>query len=349
MPRFVIPGREGTQLDHGEKSNVGRRDSSVSLASNDRATSQIALDVLRVGRGGRLSTTHEYQELLGVGSGTIQKALRQLSSSGAVELRARGHQGTFVTRLDPGRLWHAARIESARVLVTPPGAVEGHGLMQGLKSEFGRIGIPIEFEFVRGGSDRLRRVQAVEADVAVLSEGAALAEISAAPEAYSTLSLGTHSYYGSDSIVILSSPHPPTSSAKTGTKLRVGVDSTSYDHQQLTFAEFPPGPSVEHIECAFTTMPASILEGRVDVGIWHRVAVLVPLHLTGLVLGSTLKVETRRVLSRISAAELIWSKTRPEMGTVLAALNLSAVRNAQQRLAALPFDSEELREQLWLV
>lgn len=68
-------------------------------AKNLTASQQIAPDLLGRDVGERLPTALRYQESLEVGSGTVQKALRDLESVGAVRARARGHQDTGILEL----------------------------------------------------------------------------------------------------------------------------------------------------------------------------------------------------------------------------------------------------------
>src|SRR5690606_39227804 len=130
----------------------------LSQPSNQRALQAIARDLLGQQTGSRLATGSQYQERLGVGAGTVQKSLRALTASGAVELRARGHQGTYVVERDVGSLWRIAGLGSVRVLLTPPGANEHYGLAAGLRAAFQALEVPLELAYLRGARRRVREV-----------------------------------------------------------------------------------------------------------------------------------------------------------------------------------------------
>ena len=66
----------------------------VGVSRNLMTVQLVARDLLTRGPGDRIPTALQYQHLTGVGSGTVQKALRTLQSTGAVSLRSRGrHPG----------------------------------------------------------------------------------------------------------------------------------------------------------------------------------------------------------------------------------------------------------------
>lgn len=79
----------------------------------------IARTIITLGLSGRLPTTSWFQEVLEIGSGTVQKALQELKKSGAVTLVSRGHQGTFVVSWNFPLLWSAARIPPVHMLLPP--------------------------------------------------------------------------------------------------------------------------------------------------------------------------------------------------------------------------------------
>src|ERR1700690_4231516 len=108
----------------------------LASSSNQGAVGLLARDILRRAVGDRLPTSMQYQELLNVGSGTVQKGLRVLESAGATELRARGHQGTFIVARHVGRLWAIAGLGPVTGAMPLPDSPEGSGLAAGLREQF---------------------------------------------------------------------------------------------------------------------------------------------------------------------------------------------------------------------
>ena len=205
--------------------------------SNQRAVQGIAKNrKLPRPIGARLETTLQYQQDLGVGAGTVQKALRLVESVGAARLRQAGHRGTFIEEHDLGLLWNLADLDHVRIALTPPGALEQYGLAAGLTEEFGRVDVPISQHFARGGERRLALLAQSETDVAVVSRGAAQAFLMGNTE-WQFFELGPHSYYSEDSLLVVSLQRARR--GRGSAPKRVGIDRTSRDHEQLTLAEFP--------------------------------------------------------------------------------------------------------------
>lgn len=310
---------------------------------NALALRELARDVIQRGPGARLATIAQYQERLNAGSGTVQKALRDLARLGAVRLRSRGHQGTFVVDSDLSLLWAVASLQPVRLILTPPGALDGYGLVRGLVDEFARLGVPLELSYARGGAERVRCVRNRSASMAAISAGAA-EELLSHDDTLSTLDLGPDTYYSENSIGVLTrddvdEDDPPS--------LRVGIDPQSSDHRALTYAEFPPTAGYEYVECDFVRMPAAVLERQVDVGVWHRLVLVIPLASVG-VSYRALRQPTARTLRRaISSAVLVHPRDSEEVGALLHQLDVSAMRSAQRALLKLDGDAAALESVIW--
>ncbi|MEB8336929.1 YhfZ family protein [Streptomyces endophyticus] len=240
----------------------------------------IARDALRVGIGGRLPTTTHYQDALGVGSGTVQKALRSLRDEQAISLVARGHQGTFVTALDTGKLWSAARLAPVHLLLPPNAPPEATDVARAVARVFADHGILTTVGHLRGAESRLAALDHEQADLALVSAGAASDLLgSATAGGHRSISLREGTYYAPGTLVVVSR----TDAAPTPGPgpLRVGLDPASDDHRRLTRAQFPPD-GVEYVETDFTQVPRAVLEATIDTGVWHTVDTLIPLEAAGL-------------------------------------------------------------------
>jgi len=278
----------------------------------------IARDILRLGVSGRLPTTLEYQARLGVGSGTVQKAIRQLRDDGAVQLRSRGHQGTFVTGTDPVRLWQHALMAPVHLLLPPSGPAESLAVAAGLAEAFAAIGAGTTVGYLRGARSRLAAVDAAEADVAIMSAGGAGAT---GPE-HTVLHLGPGSYYAPGSLVVVGR-------AGAGPVRRVGIDPRSSDHQRLTRAEFGDG-TVEYVRTDFTRIPRAVLAGDIDTGVWHTVDSLIPLDLVGLRTDALRSAAAQELEREISGAVLA-ARTDTVVGALLGRMDADDLRTAADR------------------
>lgn len=297
-----------------------------------RTLPELARDIIRLGVGGRLPTALQYQERLDVGSGTVQKALRQLQQAGAVRLRARGHRGTFVSELDLGVLWRMAELDPLHVLFPPAGPVEGTGLAAGLCEAVAALGLRLTLGYQPGAVTRLEALQSRSADLALISSGAArdlqvitghADEAGAASGEFTAIELGSGTYYGKDSLVVVFREH-----ARRGTGLRVGIDPASDDHSRLTRAEFGHETGTEFVTSDFTRVPAGILEGCFDAGVWHKMDLLIPPHLAGLKTRPLHEPGARRLAEELSGAVLV-AVRGSESAAVLERIDPGLVRRVQ--------------------
>lgn len=311
--------------------------------SNQRAVQGIAKNILCRPIGARLETTLQYQQDLGVGAGTVQKALRLVESVGAARLRQAGHRGTFIEEHDLGLLWNLADLDHVRIALTPPGALEQYGLAAGLTEEFGRVDVPISQHFARGGERRLALLAQSETDVAVVSRGAAQ-QIMGNTE-WQFFELGPHSYYSEDSLLVVSLQRARR--GRGSAPKRVGIDRTSRDHEQLTLAEFPPEDGYEYVDCAFPQIPAAVLEDKIDTGVWHRMLLLVGLDLMGLATRPMRSTLANNLRTRISSAVLVCRADDQPVAAVLRELDMDAVLSTQRSFVDATEGSVGLPSLVW--
>jgi len=298
----------------------------------------IARDILRLGTEARLPTTLTYQERLGVGSGTVQKAIRELRESGAVELVARGHKGTFVTAHDPVRLWQCAGLRPVHMLLPPSGPIESLAVAAALAECLGTYGAGTTIGYQRGAETRLSAVDAGEADLALMSHGAAADLAAMSSGDHTRVGLGAGTYYAPGSLVTVGR------AATADTPRTVGIDPRSSDHQRLTHAEFDAEPGgVRYVETDFTYLPRAVLDGTIDTGVWHVVDSLIPLDLVGLHTRPLSSPAARALEREISSAVLA-----ARAGTVTAALltriDQHNLRTATERIRTT--GAEELQARL---
>ncbi|WP_405667586.1 hypothetical protein OG379_36790 [Streptomyces sp. NBC_01166] len=304
----------------------------------------IARDVLRAGIGGRLPTTVHYQESLGVGSGTVQKALKDLRNEGAMSLVARGHQGTYITELDAALLWSAARLSPVHLLLPPNAPPESMRVATAVAERFAPVGAYTTAGHLRGAEARLQAIEARRADIALMSAGAAGDLLAGGPAGHRTLTLGSGTYYAPGSLVVVTRAGGQRHGAN-GAEPRIGIDLDSDDHQRLTHAEFPEGVG-RYVPTDFTSVPRAVLLGEIDAGIWHTVDSLIPLDAAGLTTTPLTRPDAVELARAISAAVLVatqdnipgvlLSRATGDGGDLLAASSVTS-------RTALPGGDEPLR------
>ena len=286
------------------------------------AVRRIATDALALGTGARLPTNAEYLRDHQLGAGTVQRALKVLEERGALRTTSHGHRGRTVDTVDVGQAWQAGGLAPIRLILPPGGPAEIDVLEAALAEELTRLGIPHTVTHLRGGSGRLAAVLAGSHDIALTSAGVV-------PDGASRLTrvLAPGTYYAPGR---LASVHRADATAAAR---RVAIDTQSPDHAALTTAEYPTDEGFAYVETPFTRVPAAVLRGEVDAGIWHLQESVIPLDLAGLRTEPLHRPATQRAWERLSAAVLTGWGGRPELAAVLAALRLDDVGAAQ--LAAL--------------
>lgn len=296
--------------------------------SFQKALTAVCLDILQAGIGGRLTPSIQIQEKLEVGSGTVQKALQELSDNGGVVLRVKGHQGTLVLDYNPAILWKSAQLEPLRISLTPPGAHELGALSMSLRNQFRKFGLGMELDYIRGAQNRLDTLSNDLHSAALISIGAAKSRNLLKNKNYSILDFGPESYYQRNSLVVLSS-----SKISNPKKLRVALDKTSYDHETLTLNEFENKAGVEYVNCPFPEVPSAILEGRADAGIWHRVQAVISPELAGLKVSQLGSGPLGYDKTSISNAVLIWPSSLKEISALLGMIEIKEIKKELQDTA----------------
>ncbi|MFC0861625.1 YhfZ family protein [Sphaerimonospora cavernae] len=239
------------------------------------ARQQLARILLEREVGQRLPSTQLLQQETGLGAGTVVKALRELQSLKAATLKARGHQGTTIEARHVGRLWSAAGLGTFVLVLPPPGPIEQQATHTAVRTALSKILIASQVEYLRGAARRLEEVYQGRANAALMSAGAYRHLLGTRPGIVG-VNLGPGSYYADRSLVLVR-----RAGVELGPIPRVAIDRSSVDHTTITEATFGD-IKTEPVDCPFIEVPARVLAGEVDTGIWHAMPTVIPPHLAGL-------------------------------------------------------------------
>ncbi|MFV0426353.1 MAG: YhfZ family protein [Beutenbergiaceae bacterium] len=290
------------------------------------AVRAIVLDALAKGPGATLIKNSDLRQALSISAGTAQRALDLLGESGALQTVSRGHLGRLIESVDVGQCWQTAGLEPLRVTLSPGGAIEMDALEDRLGLELASLGIPHTMQHTPGGTVRLNAVANGWQDLTVVSSGThhnhqqAMGKSWAGPQR--VLDPGT--YYAPDRLVAVRRMDEDPSVQPC----RVAIDRDSADHVALTTAEF--GAECTTVDVPFPDVPAYVLVGIVDAGIWHITNSAVPIELSGLRLDPLQRDATIGVRDELSRAKLVGWTGRPEIQSVVDALDLTQLRQDQQ-------------------
>lgn len=228
-----------------------------------RVAVQVARDLLSLRVGDRIPRIQDYASQCETGNGTVQNALRSLIEAGAVQLEARGHQGTFLTGADYRKLREISGLSSLLGLMPLPYTRRYEGLASGLHEASRQRDLPFSLGYMRGARGRLLALQRGQCDFMVLSR---LAADLASQEAglVPVVGLGPRTYVGGHGILL--APHR----METGivAHMRVGIDPSTLDQHWLTLEECR-GKAVELVEVSYSHLLDRLRERQIDAAIWN--------------------------------------------------------------------------------
>lgn len=289
------------------------------------AVAAIAVEALSRGEGAALPTNVEFLSRHGLGAGTMQRALVALRASDAVVTTSRGHLGRFIERVGVAQCWQLAALPPVRMLLPPGGSKEIDALDQQIAEQISLLGVPYTVHHLRGGTARIGALQDGDHELAVVSS-AAWASMDVSLPARK-LPAGT--YYGPGQLVLVSRLGEGTHAWR-----RVGIDLESPDHIAFT-REYFAEPGRSFAEVPFPEIPAAVLRGDIDVGLWHLVPSVIPLELAGLDAAPVDPEAFAGAWAEASAAVVVASDRRPELRAVLERIDVDRIVAAQSRALGL--------------
>lgn len=294
-------------------------------SKNHRAACDIARVITRLRLGDRIPTVDALRDTLGVGTGTVQSALRQLQQTGAVVLRPQQGRGTYIVRRDLGTLWRLAELGNIVGLLPLPNSREFQGLVSGLRTGLEDAELPLALMYAHGSQRRFEALRTGRADFTVMSARAAESHLELGDPIDVILQLGPGTYYAQDSVVVMACGPRESMPANP----RVGIDPDSYDHTLLTKAEFPAGHYVAH---SYGLLPSAIRAGKIDLAVWHRTALGLSLADQGLVTWPLARPAALELAESLSGAAVVIRRHDENLRTAFDEVDANAVREVQQAI-----------------
>ena len=233
------------------------------LTKNGIAVLMLAREFLSLKIGDRIETVGDYAEKMDLGRGTIQSAMRYLAETGAIELEAKGHLGTYIEDIDYQKLWEASGLSSITGVMPLPYSRRYEGLATGFYKTFERATIPFNMAYMRGGYNRIKALEQDKYDFTVMSKLAADMIITKDKDISIILSLGKYSYVKGHKILF---SNPEFNKIEDG--MKVAIDQTSIDHYILTKYECE-NKSIEYVELSYNQILKSLIEKTIDAAVWN--------------------------------------------------------------------------------
>lgn len=222
---------------------------------------ELARRLLTLREGDRIEAVGRLANEFETGRGTIQSALKLLTEEGALQIESLGKRGSFIKSMDRSMLLEIAELTA--IIGTMPVAYSAHfqGLATGLNQTFLPSGIPLLLAQLRGSKNRLHFLRSGRCDFAIISK-LTWQEVQHEDEYHLLLSFGPGTNLGDH--VLLTADH---NVERIIDGMRVGIDSSSYDHYRLTMEEFK-GHSVQFVEMSYGQSLQKLLAGDIDATVW---------------------------------------------------------------------------------
>ncbi|MDQ0921809.1 hypothetical protein QF038_000317 [Pseudarthrobacter sp. W1I19] len=299
----------------------------VAETPQQRAMAGVALTILTTDIGSRLPNVDKFRSSIGVGAGTVQKALQDMQQNGWVTLDPKPRQGTFLISRRSGELWRIAGLPTLSVLLPLPNSWEFQGLATGLRSELDRLGIPSTFLYGHGSEQRITALQNGLAHIAVMSLGAAERWTAKHEDISMQTVLPPGSYYAAESVLVMAR----ASRQEVGEDIRIGVDRMSVDHTILTKAEFPDH---KYVEVSYAQVPSALNRGIIDAAVWHRTALGLSLDDQGLIAWPLEQPASRTLSEGINSAAILVKTTDQATKGVLREIDVNGLLEIQRGVVA---------------
>lgn len=221
-------------------------------------TTGIARLMISMPLDSRLPTVQDYCEIFDCSRGVVQNALASLEAGGAVSLRKRGKQGTYLAAKNEELLFQNAGLQFLTGSMPTPLNMHLAGLATGICQAMNRCSVPFTFAFVHGGKNRANALCRQVYDFVLVTRSTAQEYIAQNPEVEEAFPLLDCDY---SPPYMLYLNRPGLTEIQDG--MTVAVDPSSQDQWRLT-QSLVAGKDVRIVEMPFIPSRQAFISGQVD-------------------------------------------------------------------------------------
>lgn len=225
-------------------------------------TAMLSRDFLLKNKGDRIETISNYADKYKTGRGTVQSAISFLTEHEAVELKSKGHLGSYIINLNYQLLWKIGDLGMIIGLLPLPYSLNYEGLATGLTQQFKRANFNFSIAYTRGAVKRLNVLKDDKYDFIVLSKFAA--ENYNQEGKFEILCEFDPGSYLSKHVIVYSD----SKKKEIEDEMKVGIDFTSIDHKILTKLECK-NKNVEFVELTYMKILDHIKNKTIDAAVWN--------------------------------------------------------------------------------
>ncbi|MFV0255063.1 MAG: GntR family transcriptional regulator YhfZ [Erysipelotrichaceae bacterium] len=220
---------------------------------------------LQLDIGSKLPTFDDLSSELGVARGTIQKALKSLQAAKAVEIRSRGHMGSYLTNKNNKSLLNSANINSFLGAMPLPYSKTYEGLATGIITSMeNKYDIPVHIAYMRDAVKRIEEMLKGNYDFTIVCKSSAQKAIDKNNTIEIVADFGPTSYLSSHVILFSDSR-----SSFITDGMRVGLALGSSDQIKKT-KELCKNKRVEFVTLAYDQVIPALKEKYIDATVWNK-------------------------------------------------------------------------------
>lgn len=282
---------------------------------------QLALELLGKKVNDRILSISEYEEKYEVARGTIQNAFTFLKEKGAIETRNKGHQGTYIEKINYSILLQYSLKDRIMGIMPLPYSKLYEGLASALYEVLKDGSLSFNLAYVRGAQSRIEMVVNGSYDFAVCSLFAAKKARLTSPVKV-LCDFGPYSYLSKHVLVL-----KDQSKHIIENGMKVGIDNNSYDQRDLTLM-LCEGKAVHLIPMQSHKIIAAIQNQEIDAGVWNYDEIKEQGYL-GLTL---VDIEMEEAFDFNSAAIIVSEDSKSLENSLMKYLDIEHIKEIQQQV-----------------
>lgn len=225
--------------------------------------SRLALELLGKSVGDRIDPISCYQDKFEVSRGTIQNAFTFLKDKNAIELKNKGHLGTYITTINYGILQQYSIKDRIQGIMPLPYSKLYEGLATAFYSQFRDSTMNFNLAYTRGAEARIDLVVNKSYDFALCSKYAAQEAMSNGYPIEIAFDFGPQTYLSRHVLVFGNSKVKHIED-----DMRIGIDFNSFDQRALTY-KVVGSKHVQYVNVQSHQIITAIRQQTIDAGIWN--------------------------------------------------------------------------------
>ena len=219
----------------------------------------LALNLLSKNKYDRIPPISYYQEEFNVARGTVQNAFNYLKDIGAIELRNRGYQGTYISEIDYIKLQECCMQKQILGIMPLPYSKTYEGFATAIYTQLNKL--KFNMTYTRGAVGRINLVEIGVYQFAVVSQYAAEYSISHGSDIDIAMNFGVGSFLSKHVLLLRDKNCTEISDG-----MKVSYDEDSLDQSSIT-KNLVRNKKVTLVDVRVQQIVSLLLSGDIDAGV----------------------------------------------------------------------------------